>query len=131
MDTKSAVTAEREEMVKGLFDAIDRRDVEAMVASFEPDGTQQFGNQPPLVGHAEIQAGNTGFLSSIAGLRHEVTGLWEADATVIVRLLVHYERLDGRAVTLPAITIFSETPAGLIDHYQVWFDVAPIFDQSS
>lgn len=53
--------------------------------------------------------------------------MWESAGTILVRLLVHYERLDGRQVTLPALTAFSEGSTGLIDHYQVWFDVAPLF----
>ena len=125
--TATELSSERGQQVARIFDMIDRRDVDALAESFEPDGVQQLGNQPPLRGRAEIRAGNTAFLFGLAGLRHEITGLWEAGATVIVRLLVHYALLDGRAVTLPAVTIFTEAPGGLIDHYQVWFDVAPLF----
>ena len=130
MATSTDVDTERETMVHRLFEAIDSRDVDALVAHFEPDAVQLMGNRPPVRGHDEIRAGNNAFLFSIAGLRHELTGLWESGGTVLIRLLVHYELLDGRTVTLPAMTAFTEGPSGLIDHYQVWFDVAPLFESS-
>ena len=47
------------------------------------------------------------------------------DGNVIVRINAMYGRRDGTAVTLPAVTIFSESE-GLIDSYQVFVDIAPV-----
>ena len=127
MTDLASVSDQRRTQVESLFALIDRRDADALADAFDPGGVQVFGNQPPLHGRDEIRDGNRAFLSSIAGLRHEITGLWDVDGTVIIRLLVHYERLDGRLVTLPAMTVFTESEAGLLQHYQVWFDVTPLF----
>ena len=86
----------------------------------------RFGNQEPLHGHEEIGAANAGFFSTIESLSHAVTGLWESDDTVIVRIDATYVRLDRRSVTVPAVSIIQESD-GLIVDYQVFVDMAPIF----
>jgi ketosteroid isomerase-like protein len=118
-------TAERHAMVLHLFRAIDSFDVDGLLSYLKPEATQTFGNQEPLRGHEAIRAANVAFFSTIDSLKHEITGLWEVDGTVIVRINATYGRRDGTAVTLPAVTIFSESD-GLIDSYQVFFDVAPV-----
>jgi ketosteroid isomerase-like protein len=123
------VTTERRQMIHDLFEAIDAKDVEGLLAHLAPDATQRFGNQEPLHGHREIGAANAAFFSAIESLRHEVTGLWESDDTVIVRIDATYVRLDGRSVTVPAVSIIQESD-GLIVDYQVCVDMAPIFAQS-
>ena len=113
-------------MIDGLFRAIDGKDVEGLLAHLTPEATQRFGNQEPLRGHQEIGDANAAFFSSVASLSHEVTGLWEWDDTVVVRIDATYVRLDGRAVTLPAVSIMRESD-GLIADYQVFVDMAPVF----
>jgi ketosteroid isomerase-like protein len=120
------VTTEHRQLILDLFAAIDAKDVEGLLAHLAPDATQRFGNQEPLHGHQEIGAANAAFFSTIESLSHEVTGLWESDDTVIVRIDATYVRLDGRSVTLPAVSIIRESD-GLIVDYQVFVDMAPIF----
>jgi ketosteroid isomerase-like protein len=125
--TLSAVSAQRRAMLAEMFGAIDRKDVESLLGYFAPDGTQRFGNAAPLRGHDQIREGNTAFLGSIAGLSHEILTVWESEEGVVIRLSVSYERLDGSAVTLPAVTIIREQE-GLIQGYEVYFDIAPVFN---
>jgi hypothetical protein len=42
-------------------------------------------------------------------------------------LLVEYHRLDGKSVPVPAVTIFTRDGAGLISHYRIFVDLAPLF----
>lgn len=120
------VTTERRQKILDLFEAIDAKDVEGLLAHLAPDATQRFGNQEPLHGHQEIGAANAAFFNTIESLSHEVTGLWESDDTVIVRIDATYVRLDGRSVMVPAVSIIQESD-GLIVDYQVFVDMAPIF----
>ena len=59
-------------------------------------------------------------------MRHDVTGLWECDDTIVVRLDASYTRLDGLTVTVPAASILTVSD-GLIAEYQVFADMAPVF----
>lgn len=113
-------------MVLDLFRAIDAKDVDGLLDHLAPDAIQRFGNQEPLRGHEQIRAANAAFYSAIDSLSHEVTGLWEWDDTVVVRIDATYTRLDGVAVTVPAVSIMRES-GGLIAEYQVFADMTPVF----
>lgn len=113
-------------MVLDLFRAIDAKDVDGLLDHLAPDAIQRFGNQEPLRGHEQIRAANVAFYSAIDSLSHEVTGLWEWDDTVVVRIDATYTRLDGVAVTVPAVSIMRES-GGLIVEYQVFVDMTPVF----
>lgn len=120
------ITSPRRQMVLDLFRAIDAKDVDGLLSHLAPDATQRFGNQEPLRGHEQIRAANAAFYSAIDSLSHEVTGLWEWDDTVVVRIDATYTRLDGVAVTIPAVSIMRES-GGLIAEYQVFADMTPVF----
>jgi ketosteroid isomerase-like protein len=119
------VTSERRKMVVDLLGAVDSKDVDGLLSYLKPEATQTFGNQEPLRGHDAIRAANVAFFETIESIQHQIIGLWESDGTVIVRIIATYGRRDGKSVTLPAVTIFRESD-GLIDEYQVYFDVAPV-----
>jgi ketosteroid isomerase-like protein len=123
---RTNVTAERREMMLELFDAIDSKNVEGLLSVLAPDATQTFGNQEPLRGHEEIRAANLAFFGMIGSIRHEVLDLLEWDGTIVARLKATYVRSDGRAVTVPAVSILTESD-GLIVDYQVYVDQAPVF----
>ena len=118
--------SQRGQVIDDLFRAIDAKDVDGLLAHLAPDATQRFGNQEPLRGHEQIRAANEAFFGAIDSLRHDVTGLWEWDDTIVVRLEASYTRLDGLAVTIPAASILTVLD-GLIAEYQVFADMTPVF----
>ena len=120
------IMSQRRRLIDELFRAIDAKDVDGLLAHLAPDATQQFGNQEPLRGHDQIRLANEEFFGAIESLRHDVTGLWEWDDTIVVRLDASYTRLDGLTVTVPAATILTVSD-GLIAEYQVFADMTPVF----
>lgn len=119
-------TSQRRQMVLDLFRAIDSQDIDGLLAYMTPEATQRIGNQEPLRGHEQIRAAHVDFYRTIDGLSHELTGLWEWDGTVVIRINATYTRLDGLAVTVPAVTIFRESD-GLIVEYEAFVDMTPVF----
>ena len=119
-------TSQRRQVIDDLFRAIDAKDVDGLLAHLAPDATQRFGNQEPLRGHEQIRAATEEFFGAIDSLRHDVTGLWEWDDTLVVRLDASYTRLDGLTVTVPAASILTVSD-GLIAEYQVFADMTPVF----
>jgi ketosteroid isomerase-like protein len=119
-------TPQRRQMVVDLFRAIDSKDVDGLLAHMAPEVTQRFGNQAPLRGHEEIRAANEAFFGAIDSLSHEITGLWEWDGTIVVRIDATYVRADRLAVTVPAVSILTESN-GLIVDYEVFVDMTPVF----
>ncbi len=124
------VTSPHRPMVVDLFHAIDAKDVDGLLSRLAPDATQQFGNQEPLRGHEQIRDANAAFFGSIERLSHEITGFWEWDDVMVVRISATYVRMDGVGVTVPAVSILRES-AGLIVEYQVFTDMTPVFAPAS
>lgn len=115
------------ELTHRIFKAIDAQDLSIVPEIFAEDASQTFGNADPLVGHDAIVAGSKAFLATVKDLSHRVTREWYAGDDGIVETEVTYHRLDGKSVTLPAVSIYHVRPDGLIDDYRVYFDVAPIY----
>jgi ketosteroid isomerase-like protein len=115
------------DLVREVFAATDRQDVDANAALMHDDVELRFGNNDPVVGKAAFIEMSHGFHASLASIRHEITSLWTvADDIVITEMLVHYERLDGERLTLPCANVF-RLRDGLIADYRIFMDISPVF----
>lgn len=110
-----------------VFALVDKRDADGFAALFAPDGRFVFGNADPIVGPAAIAAAVGAFFAGIDGLRHEIRNRWESGADTVAELVVEYDRQDGGAVRVPAVTIFTRDGAGLVTDYRIYVDLAPLF----
>jgi len=115
------------EFVREVFRRVDNFDPAAFAELFSPDGKIVFGNGEPMVGPGSIEAGVRGFFITIKGLRHRIANEWHQQGDSVIELDVTYDRLDGKQVTIPAVTIFHRRDDGLIDDYRVLFDLAPVY----
>ncbi|HEY3505962.1 MAG TPA: nuclear transport factor 2 family protein [Actinocatenispora sp.] len=109
-----------------VFRAVDATDVSAFVELFTPDGRFTFANEAALAGRDAIADALTAFYATLAGLRHDIRSEWTTGADTIVEATVTYDRLDGRAVSVPAVTLF-HTADGLIDDYRIYIDLTPVY----
>ncbi|MHB8689994.1 MAG: nuclear transport factor 2 family protein [Solirubrobacteraceae bacterium] len=112
-----------------LFNAIDQGDVDAMAAFLRDDLVARLGNQPPLHGAQAFKDLYAQLTMSISGIRHELHDVWTAagdEAIRVVRMTVHYTRLDGNVVSLPCCNTF-RLRDGAIAEYQVYVDLTPVF----
>jgi hypothetical protein len=110
-----------------VFAIVDARDAAGFAALFAPDGRFVFGNAEPIQGPAAIAAACGAFFANIRGLRHEIVNSWEVGADSVAELLVEYHRQDDDYVTVPGVTIFTRDQAGLVTHYRIFVDLAPLF----
>jgi uncharacterized protein (TIGR02246 family) len=115
------------ELTQRVFQTVDAMEPDSMAALFAADATMIFGNNEPLAGREAIAAGVAGFFSTINGLQHRIINDWRAGADTIIEAEVTYHRLDGKEVSLPAVSIWHTGDDGLIDDYRVFFDVAPVY----
>ena len=119
------------DFIDRVFTLVDNRDAEGFAALFAPDGRFVFGNADPILGPAAIAATVGGFFTTIDGLRHQIANRWEVGSDAIAELVVEYRRLDGKLVSVPAVTIFTRDGAGLISDYRIFVDLAPLFTDPS
>ena len=116
-----------EDRTRRLFAAVDTKDAEAFGAFLADDARLTFGNAEPLLGAEAIVAGIGAFFSTIDGLRHRIVNQWYADAETVAETEVTYQRLDGKSVTVPAVSIWRTREDGLIDDYRIFVDLAPVY----
>jgi ketosteroid isomerase-like protein len=112
-----------------MFAALDRGDLEAMFAPMHGDVVVRLGNQPPIHGLEAFRNLYTQVAGSLGGIRHELHDLWTAVELAgihIVRMTVHYTRLDGQVVSVPCCNIF-RVRDGAISEYDVFVDMSPVF----
>lgn len=112
---------------RSLFAAVDARDVVALDALLADDARLVFGNQEPLLGRGAVLAGNAAFFQLVRGLRHQLRNEWTVGADTIAETDVTYLRLDGKEVTVPAVTIWRVDGDGLIVDLRIYVDQAPLF----
>ncbi|MFD7446640.1 nuclear transport factor 2 family protein [Streptomyces sp. NPDC059909] len=113
--------------VREIFTAVDSGEAEAVCAFLTDDVHFRFGSAEAIDSKAEVEAMSRAFDESIAGIRHEILDMWQvADDTVVCLLDVHYERLDGKKLTLPCSNFFRFRD-GLVDNYRIYMDVNPVF----
>jgi ketosteroid isomerase-like protein len=110
-----------------VFGLVDDQDAAAVAALFAADGSITFGNNPPLVGAEQIEAGIRGFYGTIGGLSHDVVQEWNMDGDSVIELRVTYTRRDGATVTIPCVSIWNRAADGLIATYRVYFDLTPVY----
>lgn len=110
-----------------VFAAIDSLDLDAIVGHLTDDARVVFGNQEPMVGRDAVNAGLRAFYSTIAGLRHRVLREWRVGSQTAAETEVTYQRLDGKQVSVPAVSIWHARDDGLLDDFRVFIDLAPVY----
>lgn len=126
-DVSAPVSFERRGQIEEMFRRIDTMDPACLAPYLAADGNVVFGNQAPLVGIDDVTEGCQQFYAAIAGIHHDILGLWEFDRVTFVKLSVSYTRHDGGVVTVPVITLLERADDDLIEQYRVYFDLAPVF----
>jgi ketosteroid isomerase-like protein len=114
------------EQLRRVFGTFDAQDV-ATLATFMTDDVQlRLGNAPTINGKAGLVDAVNAFLTSIAGVRHEILSVYSDGDTAIVEFDVHYTRHDGNQVTLPCCNVF-RLRDGLIAEYRSYMDATPVY----
>ncbi|MET8158794.1 nuclear transport factor 2 family protein [Sphaerisporangium sp. NPDC005289] len=116
-----------DEVVRHVFERVDSFDPERFTQLLAEDATLVFGNAEPLAGREAILAGLRAFFSTIDGLRHRVVRNWQAGADIIAETEVTYRRLDGKDVSVVAVSIWRTGGDGLISDYRIFVDLAPVY----
>lgn len=108
-----------------LFAAIDNQDTENFLTFLTEDAKFCFGSAPAVRGQGAIRAAVDGFFGSIASSRHELDKCILDDTTLVCEGSVHYQRLDGRKVTVPFVDVF-EYVGERISEYKIYIDISPL-----
>ena len=111
-------------------DSVDRKDAAGFAAVFVEDAWLRFGNNEPIVGRANIEAGIAGFFQAMQTLRHAAKRTTVAGKLVFLEATVTYLRHDGQSVAVPAVTVYEMAEMGdapLARRCDIYVDLAPLF----
>jgi ketosteroid isomerase-like protein len=118
------------DQLRRVFATFDAKDVSTLSGFMTDDVALRLGNAEMIEGKAAFVDAVNGFLSSIAGVRHEILNVFTDRDAAIVEFDVHYTRHDGDVVTLPCCNVF-RLRDGLIAEYRSYIDAAPVYDFSN
>ena len=110
-----------------MFADIDRMDADAWASYLAEDVVMRFGNAEETQGRQVARDGLAAFYELIDGVSHALREQWLIHPATIVESDVTYTRKDGRAVTVPCVTIYRTDSEDLISDYRVYIDLAPVF----
>jgi len=110
---------------RGLFAAIDARDIEGFLGFLAADASFAFANFPPAQGAAAISATLEGFFAQVRSLRHTVEDAWRVPGHVVCRGSVQYTRRDGGVVAMPFCNVLGMAE-GRVQDYRIYIDPAPL-----
>ncbi|HEY5036475.1 MAG TPA: nuclear transport factor 2 family protein [Chthoniobacterales bacterium] len=119
-----------EKWARSLYEqSVDRKDAAGFAKVFAPNGSLRFGNNPPLVGRAEIESAIGQFFQAMASLRHEFVAISCDGDMVFLEAKVTYTRHDAATVTVPAMTVFVMANAANLcaQECRIYVDLAPLF----
>ena len=105
---------------------IDSMDGRRFASNLSEDCVLRYANNPQVRGREPIADAIDAFYGTIGGLRHRPVNEWTVGDTTILQFDVTYTRLDGRDVTVPAVSIVRSDGA-LIDDYRIYVDLAPVY----
>ncbi len=100
-------------------------DSPGFAAYFAPDGSFRMANMPAFVGRTAIEEFVAGFFAALAGLSHNITGLWEGPAALISEGVVSYKTQGGETIDIGYFGVM-EFEGDLIRDYRAYLDPAPL-----
>lgn len=107
--------------------AVDTKDVEVYGTFLADDCVMQSNNNPPIRGKAAILQGLSDYWTTFDRLTHDLLNIYGIDSSFVLEALNHYERHDGKVVTVPAVAITDRNEAGLVTSIRLYTDTTPLF----
>jgi ketosteroid isomerase-like protein len=114
------------EFSAALFGAADTGDIERFAGLLAENVKFRFANANPVTGRANAREALTEFLTTIAGIQHDVLEEWRIGDVVLQQMTVTYTRHDGKKVTIPAANVL-RLDGELVVDYQVYADLTPVY----
>ncbi len=121
------LSPEAYETYLAYLSALDARDVEAYGEFLADDVSIQFGNAEPVVGKATVKAMLADYWQSFASIEHDLINIYGTDKNYVLEADNHYERHDGKHVTVRAVAFTDRDNDGQVKSVRIYGDTSPIF----
>ncbi len=125
-------TSVTDAIIERVFAADRDLNAEAFVQLLTPDLVLRIGSQPVIVGvEAVRQAINSLFAGMRSGIQHTLQQSWtdrsdERGVSLVYQADAVFHLRDGRDVALPYVNVLRFAASGLVSHYSISVDLAPL-----
>lgn len=106
---------------------LDNKDIEGYGAFFCDDCAMQSNNNPPVQGKVAILKYLSQYWSTFGSLSHDLLNIYGSDFAFVLEALNHYQRQDGKTVTLRAVAFTDRNEAGLVTSVRFYTDTTELF----
>jgi ketosteroid isomerase-like protein len=106
---------------------LDAKDIDKYAEFLADECVLQMNNADPMRGKEAIVQGLAAYWQSFGSLEHHLLNIYGSDSNFVLEALNHYERLDGRQVTLRAVAFTDRNEQGLVVSVRIYSDVSPLF----
>jgi ketosteroid isomerase-like protein len=107
--------------------SMDALDLERYAAHLADDCVMMMNNDPPMEGKQAIVAGLERYWQSSKSVEHDLLNIYGSDANFCLEALNHYERHDGKRVTLRAVAFTDRNQQGQVTAVRLYTDTTPLF----
>ena len=110
------------------LEVLDAKDIDAY-AAFLADGVSiQFGNAPAVEGKAAVVEMLGGYWQSFKSIEHDLLNIYGTDDAYVLEALNHYERHDGKKISVRAVAFTDKNEEGLVTSVRIFGDTSPLFE---
>lgn len=106
---------------------LDDKDVEGYGAFLSDDCVMQSNNNPPVEGKVAILNYLAQYWSTFGSLRHDLLNIYGSESAFVLEALNHYQRKDGKPVTLRAVAFTDRNESGLVTSVRFYTDTTKLF----
>ncbi len=107
---------------------LDAKDIDAYAALLAEDVSIQFGNAPAVEGKAAVVEMLGGYWQSFKSIEHDLLNIYGTDDAYVLEALNHYERHDGKKITVRAVAFTDKNENGLVTSVRIFGDTSPLFE---
>lgn len=107
--------------------AIDTQNVELYSSFLTDDCIMQSNNNSPVQGKAAIVQFLVDYWKTFASLEHDLLNIYGSDSRFVLEALNHYQRNDGKNVTLRAVAFTDRNETELVTSVRFYTDTTPLF----
>lgn len=110
------------------LEVLDAKDIDAYAAFLAEDVSIQFGNAPAVEGRAAVVEMLGGYWQSFKSIEHDLFNIYGTDDAYVLEALNHYERHDGKKITVRAVAFTDKNEDGLVTSVRIFGDTSPLFE---
>ncbi|NAS12206.1 nuclear transport factor 2 family protein [Poritiphilus flavus] len=107
--------------------AMDNKDVDTYGKFLAEDVEVWFNNNLFGKGKQEILKGLGEYWQSFAAIEHDLTNIYGTDKNYVLEALNHYQRHDGKEVTVKAVAFTDLNESGEVNSVRLYMDMSPVF----